>query len=249
MKASSPNHSPNAPLSPAPIHRRWRRRAIISVAAVAAIWLLHAPLLRGVGRFLAADEPLDKADFIVILPSMTGDRLAIENAAERVRRGGASGLIFFRMPPARSERCGAWPDYETAIGDDLKSRGIAESSIVTLPGPSHTSWQAARALGKWLEERPALRLDILTRRLGGRYERHVFASVLPERMFDQLHFGAAENRIDETNWWHDREGIQMVFQNYIQLAFIELYGETESNAGTWTLEQYEQSLPPALPAP
>ena len=214
---------------------------------LAAIWLLHVPLLRGIGGFLAADEPLDKADFIVILPSMTGDRLAIESALERVRRGGASGMLFFQMPPTRSERCGAWPNYETAMGSYLKSRGIADASIVTLPGPSRTSWQAARALGKWLEGRPALRLDVLTRRLSGRYERHVFAAVLPDRVFDQLHFAAAGDRIDETNWWHDHEGIQMVFQNYIQLAYIELYGETQSNAGTWTLEQYEQSLPPAQP--
>jgi hypothetical protein len=237
------------PGSRASARRPWCRWTVIAVAIVTALGLLHAPLFRGVGRFLVAEEPLlAKADYIVILPSLAGDRVALENAIQHVRHGEAGGLLFFQMPPTRSERCGAWPNYETATREFLKGRGLAERSIVTLPGPSRNSWEAARALGKWLGQRPTLRLDVLCQRFRGRYERHVFDSVLLSDSFEQLHFAAVEDRIDETNWWYDREGIQMVFQNYIQLAFIELNGETETSGGAWTLEQYEQSLPPARPA-
>ena len=236
------------PRSLAFARRPWCRWTAVAVAVVTAFWLLHAPLFRGVGRFLVVDEPLAKADYIVILPSLAGDRVALETAIQQVRQGEAGGLLFFQMPPTRSERCGAWPDYETATREFLKSRGLAERSIVALPGPSRDSWEAARALGQWLGQRPTLRLDVLCQRFRGRYERHVFDSVLSSNIGKQLHFVAAADRIDETNWWHDREGIQMVFQNYVQLAFIELHGETETSTGAWTLEQYEQSLPPAPPA-
>jgi hypothetical protein len=236
------------PELPATARRRWRRPTLIVIAVVALMWLVHAPLFRGIGRFLVADEPLGKADYIVILPSTAGDRVAIETAIQRVHRGDAAGLLLFPMPPTRSERCGAWPDYATAMREFLKSRGLAERSIVIVPGPSRNSWEAARALGKWLGQRPTLRLDILCQQFRGRYERHVFDSLLPREVFNQLHFAAAGDRINETNWWHDREGVQMVFQAYIQLAFIELHGETESSVGAWTLEQYERSLPPPPPA-
>jgi hypothetical protein len=232
--------------SPAKAHRRWRR-VILSLVAVAALWLLHVPLLREVGLFLAADTPFDKADYVVILPSMGGDRRAIDDAIERVRRGAAAGLILFEMPLTRSEQCGAWPHFDIAIGDYLKSRGIADSSIVVLPGPSRTSFEAGRVLAQWLAARPTSRLDVLCRPLDGRYERQVLGTVLPREAFAQFHFSATEDRIDATNWWHDREGIQMVFQSYVQLAYITLHGETHSALPAWTLEQYEQNLPPAPP--
>jgi hypothetical protein len=92
-----------------------------------------------------------------------------------------------------------------------------------------------------------VRLEVLCRPLGGRYERQVLGTVLPPEAFSQLHFAQTEDRIDETNWWHDREGIQMVFQSYVQLAYITLHGETHSALPAWNLKQYEQNLPLAPP--
>jgi hypothetical protein len=179
---------------------------------------------------------------------MADDSRAIDGAIERVRRGAAAGLILFDTPPTRSERCGAWPRCDVAISNYLKSRGLADSAIVVLRGPSRTSWDAGRALAPWLAVRPTLHLDVACRPLGGRYEKAVLAAVLPRDEFAQLHFGATEDRFDETNWWHDREGIQMVFQSYVQLAYIAIHGETHSALPAWTLAQYEQNLPPAPPA-
>jgi hypothetical protein len=237
--------TPDRPASP---RRRWRRRAIIAIAAGAGLWLVHVPLFRGVGGFLVADEPLAMADYIVILPGLAGDSVAIEQAIQRVRRGEAGGLLFFQMPATRGERCGAWPDYESAVRADLKRKGIADNAIVFVPGPSRNSWEAAHALGQWLGNRPTRRLDLLCPQFSGRYERHILATVLPGDVFAQLHFSAAGGRIDETNWWHDREGIQMVFQAYVELAFSKLHGEPQESGKEWTFEQFEQSLPPVQPA-
>jgi hypothetical protein len=237
--------TPERPASPG---SRWRRRAIVAIGVGAGLWLVHAPLLRGVGGFLVAEEPLAKADYIVILPGLAGDSVALEQALQRVRRGEAGGLLFFQMPAKRGERCGAWPDYAPAVRADLKGRGIADNSIVFVPGPSRTSWEAAHALGQWLGNRPTPRLDLLCPQFSGRYERHIFATVLPGDVFAQLHFSAAGGRIDETNWWHDREGIQMVFQAYVELTFSELNGEPQESGKEWTFEQYEQSLPSVQPA-
>ncbi len=236
------------PEHPARHRPRWRRRASIAVGIAAGLWLAHVPLFRGVGGFLVAEEPSAKADYIVILPSLAGDSVALESAILRVRRGEADGLLFFQMPATRGERCGAWPDYESAVRAALKARGIADNAIVFVPGPSRNSWEAAHALGQWLGNRPTPQLDLLCSSFSGRYLRHVFATVLPRDVFARLHFAAAGGRIDETNWWADREGIQMVFQGYIELAFIALHGEPQANGKEWTLEQYEQSLPLAQPA-
>lgn len=237
----SPAEPPALPKPPRRL--RWRRRAVIAAALLAVLWLVHAPLLRGVGGFIAADKPLDNADYIVVLPSMAGDGAAIDEVANGVAQRRAAGLVLFRPPATRSVQCGAWPDFESSARTVLRQRGLSDQAIVFLDGESRTSWDAARALAKWLESRPGLRLDVLCQRFRGRYERTVFGNVLSPEAMEQLHFSAVWSDVDETNWWNDREAIQLVFQNYARLFFIWLNGESQADTGPWTLQQYEQSLP------
>jgi hypothetical protein len=240
----SPAEPPASKSAAAPARpRRWRRRTIIAAGVLAILWLVHAPLLRNVGSFVAADRPLDKADYIVVLPSMAGDGAAIDEAVKRVHDGQATGLVLFRPPTTRSVQCGAWAEFETSAREALGRQGLSSRAIVFAAGESRTSWDAARAMAKWLDGRPDVRLDVLCQRFRGRYERSVFGSVLSAAAMGQLHFSAVWRDVDETNWWHDREAIQMVFQNYSRLLFIWLNSEPHAETGQWTLEQYERSLP------
>ena len=88
---------------------RWRRRAVIVIAVGIALWLVHVPLFRGVGGFLVAEEPLAKADYIVILPALAGDSVALEPAIQRVRRGEAGGLLFFKCRRRAASAAGPGP--------------------------------------------------------------------------------------------------------------------------------------------
>ena len=214
-----------------------------AIAGLLAIF--HALLLRGLGGFIADDEPFAAADYIVILPSVAEDTAAIDQAIEAMRRGEATGLLFFAMPPPRGVRCGAWPDYETVVRRYLQAKGISAAAITFVPGSSRNSWDAARALGNWCGSRKPARLEILCEQFRGRYERHIFAAAFPGEMAGQLHFVTAAGHIDASRWWCDREGIQVVFQNYARLAFVALNGEAKSGGEEWTFDQYEQSLPPA----
>ncbi len=242
--AQSAGSGTSAPL-PNPRRRRWRRRLLTAAALVTSLLVLHRPLFRGLGNFLAADDPLAKADYLVVPPSVAGDSAAIDDALSRIQAGRAAGLIFFNPPATRSVKVGAWPDFETAARRALRRRGLADSAIVFIAGENRTSWDAARSLERWLAGHGNARLDMLCQPLRGRYERSVFASVLTERAMQQLHFCAAAGPIDESNWWQSREGIQVLFQNYARLGFLIFNGESVTATDQWNYEQFEESLPPA----
>jgi hypothetical protein len=120
---------------------------------------------------------------------------------------------------------------------------VPPAAIVVPPEPCHTTWDAAHALQLWLHKRPETRLIVADRLLRGRYDRRIFNAVLDARQAAGLQFRAMRSGVDENNWWHSREGIQLVFQNYAALAFDWWNGQSEQCKTPWTLEDFENGLP------
>ena len=223
--------------------RRWVRRLLLVAVAVGILVVLHRPMLRGMARFLIVDEPVGKADFLVLLPGSADSGAAIDDAARRYAAGDVRGILFFEPPMSRAVYCRAWPGRATALRGDLIQHGVPPSAIVVPPEPCRTTWDAAHALQHWLQNRPETRLILVDRLLQGRDDRRIIDSVLDARQTAGLQFIAMRGGFDENNWWHSREGIQLVFQNYAALVFDWWNGESEQCKGAWTLEEFENSLP------
>lgn len=222
---------------------RWVRLSIAIAAILAILAMLHRPLLRGVAEFLIVDEPIGRTDFMVLLPGSLENKAAIDEAVRRYIAGEAHGIMFFDPPISRAVRCGAWPDRAVGLRRKLTERGVPESAIVVPPEPCRTSREAAHALQNWLQGRPDTRLIVVDRLLRGRYDRRIFESILGAPRIADVRFMAMRGGVDENNWWHSREGIQLIFQNYAMLAFDWFNGDSAQCRGAWTLEEFEQSLP------
>ncbi len=132
---------------------------------------------------------------------------------------------------------------DASLRRDLARRGVPAAAIVVPPEPCRTTWEAAHAIQRWLQRRPETRLIIVDVLWRGRYDRRIFNTVLDTRQAADLQFTAIRGGIDENNWWHSREGIQLLFQNYTSLAFDWWNGESKQCEGQWTLEDFENSLP------
>jgi len=233
----------NSSATPAWLRRRWVRRSLAAVVVVGLLAALHRPLLRDVAEFLIVDTPVKQADYWVLLPGVVGSESLVEEAARRYAAGDVHGILIFEAPPSRAIQCGASPDRATALRRDLAGRGVPAAAIVAPPELCRTTWDAAHAIQLWLQKRPDTRLIIVDFLWRGRYDRRIFNAVLDSRQAANLQFSAIREGIDEKNWWHSRECIQLVFQNYASLAFDWWNGESEQCTGPWTLEDFENSLP------
>jgi hypothetical protein len=222
--------------------RRWLRWTLVAVAIAGLLAALHRPLFRGVASFLISDQPVERADYFVLLPGIADRGPGVDAAARHYAAGNVGGILLFESPMSRAVRCGAWPDRATALRRALAERGVPAAAIVVPPEPCRTSWDAAHAIQHWLQNRPDTRLIIEDRLLRGRYDRRIFDSVLDARQAADLQFTAVRSGVDENNWWQSREGIQLVFQNYVAIAFDWCHGESEQCSSPWTLEDFENSL-------
>jgi hypothetical protein len=232
--------------APTTIKRPRRRRWLVLAAAVVGLAVFHAPLLRGIGAWLCVDDGARNTDYVVLLPSKSGDDSVARTVAGQIHDGAVRGVLFFAMPPTRGEQCGALPSFETVFRRQLSASGVPDAQIICVPGPSRNSWEAARALGTWLGQNPDVRVAVLCPEFRGRYERHVLRAQIDLRDLSRVTF-ATPITADEGNWWTSREMIQTVFQNYVRLAFVSLNGETNPDAQPWSYDEYLRKLPPAEP--
>ena len=76
--------------------RKWLRGAIAAVVVVAALVVLRAPLLRGAGRMLVAEDPVVPADAIVLTVDVGA--AGVLEAADLVRAGIATRVAVFGDP-------------------------------------------------------------------------------------------------------------------------------------------------------
>ena len=223
-----------------------RRRAVIAVIILGTLFALHAPLLRGVGRFLIVDQSAEQADYVVLLPSTVDDRTCVDEAARLIAERRVRGVLLFESPATRAVRSAGFHDQQTIVRGELAAKGVPAGAVEVLPGPGHNAWGAADSLDRWLRGHPDARLVVPCERFRGRCEQRIMATVLPPTDAAQLSFAAVPgSAVDEANWWQSREGIQIVFQNYIRLAAIACNGRPPDCAGTWTVEEFEESLPKA----
>ncbi len=231
--------------APAAIRTPWRRRWLVVAALVVVLAVFHAPLLHGIGGWLCVDDGVKNVDYLVLLPSISGDGSLARTVANEVRGGSVRGMLFFAMPPTRGERCGAMQSFETVFRRQLAAAGVADAQMICLPGPSRNSWEAGRALGAWLGQHPDVHVAVLCPEFRGRYERHVLRAQVDPRDFDRVKF-ATHAAAAEISWWTSREMIQTVFQNYVRLAFVALNGETNPDVQPWSYDEYLRNLPPAV---
>jgi len=225
------------------LRRRWVRRSAAAAAMLVVVAVFHWPILRSVAGFLITPPPTGPADYLVLLPGVATQSTGLDQVAREYSSGNVHGIVLFTLPATRGVSNGIWPDLATSVRAELARRGVPPSSIVVLPTPSRTGWEAADTLHDWLKDRPDTRLIVMVREFHGRCDRRVFDLVLGGRRLAGLQFETVRGGIDETNWWHSREGIQLVFQNYVALMFDWWNGPSKPCKKPWTLEDFEKSLP------
>jgi hypothetical protein len=206
----------------------------------AGLYGFRVPILQSIAGYLVVDEPFAKADYVLVQPY--GDR-RYDRAAELYRSGRATSILLVERRANRLERLGFEPSFETVTRRALAARAVPAYSITVVPGKAASDWQRARCLREWLEQQPAVRIVVLSDRLGGRKLRYIFDQILGAEYASRVSLIALPERsYGENDWWQHREAIVDLFDTYVRLAFTRLHGESKEEGREWDPKEYEESL-------
>ena len=169
------------------------------------------PLLRGVSRVLVHEDPLVKADAIVVLAGGKGSR--IEAAARLYREGFGEKLIFsgFRVYP------------ETYTSSLMKTYalklGVPEVNIITYNPDVEVSTRGESLANLELLKMNRMKKFIIvtsayhTRRTNLIYKRAVS---LLEYDVEFLVYPAPDPYVPINSWWKIRTGQKAIFSEYVK---------------------------------
>ncbi len=209
--------------------RRLAAFGLIGFGGSLALVLLHAPLLRAIGRGWALDEtPALAAQLrdgptgaIVILAGSTFSRP--HHAAKLFHEGVAERIVItdVRADPAALLLS---PELDYAIGTLFANR-VPKDALVLLEAPVASTWDEAVVVADWARETAARSIVVVTDPLHTRRSRWTFRTVFAAReaaggVAPTVHVVAAETRDYEVDrWWCSEVGLITLQNEVIKFAW------------------------------
>jgi hypothetical protein len=220
--------------------RRWGRCLLVALILGTCLYWFHVPILRSVGGYLVVDEPAATADYLLILPGVDGRN---DYAAQLYHSGSVSRILLAKQYPGRLERMGLQASFVRLTELELASRGVPRDSVTRIAGQVRGTWDLARHLREWLQQQPDVRIVVLCDRFGGRRMRHIFDVTLGAEYAGRVRLTSlADRAYDESDWWKHRLATVDVFQSYVRLAYVRLWGEDREEGREWDPEEFKKTL-------
>lgn len=204
-----------------PGRRRWPWiGALGALIAVVVLYAEHPVVLRVLAGYLVVEQPLEKADAILVLSGGTPFR-AME-AAELYRRGWAPTVILTQAVPGQEyyafRNLGITVlgehDYNRQI---LLRKGVPPEAIVPLDQPIVNTWDELRAVTRWLEDRGDHTVIIVTSKS---HTRRVTMQwrYLKDRAVRAIVRWTPDDPFDPSRaWWKERRFAFIVLWEYLGL--------------------------------
>ncbi len=190
------------------------------VAFCGLIYLIRRPLLRFAGGFWVVEDPLERADALIILSddNFYADRAT--RAVELYRQGLAPVVV------ASGRRLRPYAGIAELMEHDLFERGVPKQAILKVPHNTDNTHEEAVALRTLVEERRWRRVLIVTSNSHTRRARYVFRRVFPAAVSVRV-ASARDSDYDPDHWWETRKGQKRFFHEAVGIlvAWWELRGE------------------------
>ncbi len=206
-----------------------RRRAVSGVVAAlallgAAAVLAHGPILRSVGRALIVEDPLGRADAIVVVAGGTPSREAA--AAVLFREGWAPRIILSnQFTPDRVRELIALGIRRTDLQGEarlaLEKHGVPAAAIVALGEPVRITETELRLVRETAQARGYGRVILITSPLHTRRVRLIWSREAQGRI-EGLVVGARGEEFTVDGWWRRRRMAEAVLHEYLGLLAIYL---------------------------
>jgi hypothetical protein len=195
----------------------WRLRSALILVVVAlgvataivAIPSVREPILRGAGWALVANEPIARADIIIL--SLSSGGAGVLEAADLVQSGIATRVAIFNEPPSREDqeliRRGL--AYEEAGARQIRQlRRLGVTDVVEIRGTDTGTESEGLVLPPWCDQRQFRSIVFVAARDHSRRVRRVLDRVMKGHATHVTVQPARYSSFDPDRWWETRAGIR-----------------------------------------
>ncbi len=186
---------------------------IFIIVLLLILYLARAPLLRAAAAAWVVDDPLEKAQAIVVLggDSRAGDRL--RHAVQLYRAGWAPRIVLsgaaFRTYFNESE----------LMAHEAKRLGVPPEHLIIALGTADSTLEEALGLRQVLAKHDFRKIIVVTSNFHTRRTRTIFLSVYRPLGARIIVSAAPDHRFDPQTWWQHREGRKQMFTEVVKLLY------------------------------
>jgi len=189
----------------------------------AVLYLVRRPILRFAAESWIIEDPLDKADAIIVLG---GDNFYADRAtrgAQLFREGKAAVMV------ASGRRLRPNAGIAELMEHDLAERGVPGDKIVRFAQDADSTLEEAQALAKLAKERKWHSIIVVTSNFHTRRARYIFRRVFSQGMEVRV-ASARDGDFDPEHWWEKRKSIKELTREFagMVVAVWELRGKSET---------------------
>jgi uncharacterized SAM-binding protein YcdF (DUF218 family) len=191
------------------------------VVFCAVLYLARGPILRFVAESWIIEDPLGKADALVVLSddNFYADRAT--RAAELLREGKAPLIV------ASGRRLRPNAGIAELMEHDLIERGVQKEKILHLPHDADSTKEEAEALLKFAKEKRWRSVIVVTSNYHTRRARYIFRRVFPQGIEVSV-ASARDGDFDPQHWWEKRKSTKELTREFagMLVAVWETHGKS-----------------------
>jgi uncharacterized SAM-binding protein YcdF (DUF218 family) len=188
---------------------------VFSLLLLAAItYTYREPILRWFATSLMVEDPLQKADAMVVLSGGGYDR---GNEAVKILRAGYTNkVICTGGNPVIELRVFGIDTLESDMTvANLKRQGIPDSIIIELKDGTSTK-EESDIIAQYCKQHQLKKIMIVSSKLHTYRVQSVFKNKLKKQGVEVIVHGAPSSRFNELKWWQDEDGLIAVNNEWIK---------------------------------
>jgi uncharacterized SAM-binding protein YcdF (DUF218 family) len=175
------------------------------------VYLARRPLLRFVGESWVIEDPLERADAIIVLSddNFYADRAT--RAADLYRHGMAPLVV------ASGRRLRPYAGIAELMEHDLVERGVPKDKILRIAHEAQNTKEEAEALEPQAVQRKWRSVIVVTSNYHTRRARYIFTHVFPSAIQVRVS-GAQDGDFDADHWWQRRVSLKALAKEMAGMA-------------------------------
>jgi uncharacterized SAM-binding protein YcdF (DUF218 family) len=191
------------------------------------LYFARGPILRFAGETWVVEDPLDRADAIIVLSddNFYADRAT--HAADLYRHGMAPIVV------TSGRRLRPYAGIAELMEHDLIERGVPKDKIVRISHNAENTREEAQALAQQALERKWRSVIVVTSNYHTRRARYIFLHVFPAQTQVRVS-GAQDGDFDPQHWWQSRKSLKEFTRELagMAVAIWELWGQRKVSTVT-----------------
>lgn len=205
----------------------WLLLLLLLALVLGTIYLVRAPLLRAFADWWIVDEPLEKAQAIVVLGGDDVDAVRVRHAVELYRAGWAPKIVLSgaQIRPYLNE--------SELMARDAREAGAPAEDLIPAPTGAGSTLEEALKLRRIFAEHKFRKVIVVTSNFHTRRSRTIFRAIYQKQGTDTIFSAAPDPAFPPDRWWQEREGRGAIVFELIKLVYTG-----------WELFNLPEPLPP-----